>query len=137
MSTPGSSVSSAESTARVVAWSSLTTDHPMPKIARQRIVGEHLMLSSVVLEAGFFLASHHHANEQFACVIEGRIRFVIHEGTSREHEYTLGPGEVLVIPPNVPHAAHALERTTILDVFSPPSAGTGVDSPPPPLLHRP
>lgn len=88
-----------------------------------------MMLSSVVLEQGFVLASHHHANEQFACVLEGRIRFVIHEGTPKQAVLTLGAGEVLVIPPNVPHAAEAIERTHILDIFSPPSAGTGVDAP--------
>lgn len=89
------------------------------------------MLASVILEKGFHLASHHHPNEQFAVVFEGRIRFVINEGTPAEETVTLGPGEVLVVPPNVPHSAEALERTKILDVFSPPSAGTGVDAPPP------
>jgi len=102
----------------------------MPKITRQRIAGEHAMLASVVLEKGFVLASHHHPNEQFAIVLEGRMRFVIHEGTPAQETHTLGAGEVLVIPPNVPHSAEALERTRILDVFSPPSAGTGVDAPP-------
>ncbi len=31
-----------------------------------------------------------------------------------------GMGEVLVIPPNLPHAATALEDTLDVDVFSPP-----------------
>ncbi|MBM4113887.1 MAG: cupin domain-containing protein [Phycisphaerae bacterium] len=116
--------------ARVYAWSSLPTDTPMPKISRQRIPGEHAMLASVVLEKGFYLGSHHHPNEQFAIVLEGRIRFVINEGTPAQETLTLGPGQVLVVPPNVPHSAEALERTRILDIFSPPSAGTGVDAPP-------
>lgn len=89
------------------------------------------MLARVVLEKGFFLASHHHPNEQFAIVLEGRMRFVINEGTPAQETLTLGAGEVLVVPPNVPHSAEALQRSTLIDVFSPPSAGTGVDALPP------
>ena len=29
-------------------------------------------------------------------------------------------GEVLIIPPHVPHSAEALERTLDLDIFTPP-----------------
>jgi quercetin dioxygenase-like cupin family protein len=36
-------------------------------------------------------------------------------------------GEVLHLPPNVPHAADAVVDTVVLDIFSPPSETTGVD----------
>ena len=32
------------------------------------------------------------------------------------------PGEVLTIPPNMPHKAEALEDTVAIDVFNPPRA---------------
>jgi quercetin dioxygenase-like cupin family protein len=32
----------------------------------------------------------------------------------------IGPGEVLVIPSNIPHKAEALEDTLDVDVFCPP-----------------
>jgi quercetin dioxygenase-like cupin family protein len=32
----------------------------------------------------------------------------------------LGAGELLLIPPQVPHAAEALEDTIAIDTFSPP-----------------
>jgi quercetin dioxygenase-like cupin family protein len=35
-------------------------------------------------------------------------------------EIVVGAGEVLCIPPNVPHEAVALEDTVDLDVFNPP-----------------
>ncbi len=35
-------------------------------------------------------------------------------------EVTVRAGEVLCIPPNVPHEAHALEDTVDLDIFNPP-----------------
>ncbi|MBL8764981.1 MAG: cupin domain-containing protein [Phycisphaerae bacterium] len=113
--------------ARVLAWSNLPTDRPMPRITRQRVMGEHMMISRVKLSKGFFVPTHHHFNEQMVCVIAGRASFVLHEGTPKERAVTLGAGEVLHLPPDVPHNCTALEDTEIWDLFSPPSARTGVD----------
>lgn len=100
----------------------------MPLIDRRRIIGEHLMVSEVLLHKGFSLASHQHANEQFVVVVSGACRFGVGaEGTSEHREMIVRAGQVLVLPPDVPHSCVALEDTHILDLFSPPSAGTGVD----------
>ena len=118
-----------ESPIQTLAWSDLPTDAPMPLITRQRIVGEHMMISRVQLSKGFSVPSHHHANEQFAVVLSGKIRFDIGPVDHPDSQTTtLGPGEVLVVPPNAPHSATALEDTLILDIFSPPSESTGVDA---------
>lgn len=117
-------------TARLISWSELATDRPMPLIDRRRIIGEHLMVSEVLLRKGFALASHSHANEQFVVVVSGRCRFGVGaEGTAEHREMVVEAGQVLVLPPNVPHSCVALEETRILDLFSPPSATTGVDRP--------
>jgi unsaturated pyranuronate lyase len=114
---------------QTLTWSDLPTDTPMPLITRQRIVGEHMMISRVHLTKGFQVPTHHHENEQFAVIISGKIRFDIGPSDNPTAESTtLGPGQVLVIPPNQPHAATALEDTLVLDIFSPPSESTGVDS---------
>lgn len=111
-------------------WSELPIDRPMPLIERQRIVGEQAMISRVRLLKGFHLRAHSHANEQFACVLEGRVRFGIGvEGSPGRLERVIGAGEVLQLPANVPHSAEALEDSILLDIFSPPSATTGVDRP--------
>ncbi|MFI4891870.1 MAG: hypothetical protein ACIAQ0_00340 [Phycisphaerales bacterium JB058] len=47
--------------------------------------------------------------------------------TKTEHEALLVGGQAIVLPPNVPHGAEALEETIILDLFSPPSEKTGID----------
>ena len=100
----------------------------MELIARQQIIGEHVMISRVHLSSGCHVPAHHHANEQFAVVLSGKIRFDIGPaGNPASESTTLGPGQVLVIPPNAPHAATALEDTLILDIFSPPSQSTGID----------
>lgn len=119
---------SAKKGAMEYRWSDLPQDRPMPTIARRRIIAERMMLSEVLLEQGCVVPTHAHENEQIACVLRGRIRFGLGEAGSADfRELTLGAGEVLVLPSNVPHSAEALEETLVLDLFSPPSEQTGVD----------
>lgn len=102
----------------------LPTDSPMPLIDRRRILGERMMISEVVLHPGFEVASHSHENEQMVVMLEGSAEFTIGEG----QKVTVSAGQVLVLPPNLPHACKALERCRILDLFSPVSEKTGVDA---------
>lgn len=100
----------------------------MPRITRRRVIGERMMVSAVVLEPGFELASHRHENEQFVVVQRGRAVFGLGEpGTPSWREVEVTGGQVLVLPSNVPHSCRAIEETHILDLFSPPTTETGVD----------
>lgn len=115
-------------TATAHRWSDLTVDNPMPMLERRRVLGTHAMLSHVTLHKGCVVPSHAHANEQFACILSGKLKFGIGTPGSLEHRYvTVEAGGVLHLPGNVPHSAEALEETVVLDVFSPPSATTGID----------
>lgn len=108
----------------MLRWSDLEVDEPLPKVRRRRVVGEQAMLSRFELGAGCEVPSHSHPSEQIACVLSGRVRFAVGDETLE-----VGAGEVLHLPPNVPHAAHALEDSVVIDVFAPPSEITGVDVP--------
>jgi unsaturated pyranuronate lyase len=109
-------------------WDDLATDRPMAKLERRRILGEKMMISHVVLEKGCSVPTHAHENEQFACVMSGRVRFGIGaEGSPARRDVVVAGGEVLHLPSNVPHSAEALEKSVVLDLFSPPSATTGID----------
>ena len=84
------------------------------------------VLDGLVAE-GFEVAVHAHANEQFVVCLEGETEFTLEEpGGTRT--VTVTGGQVLELPPNVPHGARAIRRTVILDCFSPPSEKTGVDA---------
>ena len=74
------------------------------------------MLLRVEIEPGGCVAMHVHPNEQFGCVLEGRIRFCL-EGAER----VLGAGEVYHIAPNAGHEVEAMGdgKAVILDVFHP------------------
>ena len=107
-------------------WEDMEQDHPMDHIDRRRIMGEKVMVSEVILHEGFSIASHQHENEQIGIVLSGKVTFGIGEGDGY-HEITVVGGEVIHLPPNVPHSAMALEESRILDIFSPVSETTGVD----------
>lgn len=100
----------------------------MPGIRRRRVIGEKMMISQVFLARGTQVPTHSHANEQFACMIAGRLRFDLGaEGDPERRTVTAVAGEVMQLPPNLPHAAYAEEDSIVLDMFSPPSATTGID----------
>jgi quercetin dioxygenase-like cupin family protein len=77
-----------------------------------------MMLAHVYLDKGCIVPKHSHDNEQLTYVLEGVLRFTI--GEAQDEIVDVGPGEVLVIPSNVPHRAEALEDTLDVDIFCPP-----------------
>jgi quercetin dioxygenase-like cupin family protein len=120
---------SGDETARAYRWVEVAKDQPMALLERQRIVGERVMLSRVVLKQGCVVPMHQHENEQFACLVSGRLRFEIGApGSDGARTLTAEGGDVVHFPSNVPHAAEALEDTVVIDVFSPPSETTGIDN---------
>ena len=86
-----------------------------PLIDRQMVVGDKVMLARVLLKKGAHVPMHHHHNEQVTYILSGALKFAI-DGK----EIVVRAGEVLCIPPNMPHEAWALEDTVDLDVFDPP-----------------
>jgi quercetin dioxygenase-like cupin family protein len=109
-------------------WLDLPADAPMPMLERRRVVGQRAMISHVTLRKGCGVPLHSHENEQFACILSGRLRFTLGaEGSADRRVVVVGAGEVLHLPANLPHAAFAEEETVVLDVFSPPSEETGID----------
>ena len=113
------------------AWTSLPKDVPMPMLERKRIIGDKMMISEVFLHQGCVVASHFHENEQFCCVLDGWLQFEIGAADSTTKEIVdVRSGEVLHLPSNIPHGAKAMVDTRVLDLFSPPSATTGIDQHP-------
>ena len=100
----------------------------MALIERQRVIGEQMMVSRVFLHKGCDVPTHKHVNEQMSIVLSGRVRFGFGDvGSPERREVEVGAGEIVQLPAWVPHSALAIEDTLILDMFSPPSAITGID----------
>jgi quercetin dioxygenase-like cupin family protein len=88
------------------------------KLARRLVTGDRMMLAHVYLKKGCVVPRHQHENEQLTYIIEGALKFFL--GENGKETLTIRAGEVLHIPSNVPHEAHAIEDTLDVDVFSPP-----------------
>ena len=95
-------------------WSQVEKEQMNPQVSRQAVHTENMTVAKVYLAKGCTVPQHSHANEQVTMMIEGRVRFVY-----PDHEETLGAGQVLVTPPNVPHWVEALEDSIALDLFAP------------------
>jgi quercetin dioxygenase-like cupin family protein len=96
-------------------WKEVETERLNPLLERQLITGQELMLARVLLKKGCIVPEHSHHNEQLTYILEGALKFWI-DGK----EIVVHAGEVLCIPPHMPHKAEALEDTVDLDVFYPP-----------------
>ena len=84
----------------------------------KQVYGDKMMLTHVYLKKGCVVPKHSHHNEQLTYVLEGALKFFV--GDEGAAEIVVHAGEVLHLPGNVPHEAHALEDTLDVDVFYPP-----------------
>ena len=100
---------------KYIPWKNVELEHLNPLLDRQMVVGEQIMVSRVLLKKGCVVPEHSHHNEQVTYILEGALKFHI-DG----REIVVHAGEVLCIPPHMPHQAEALEDTVDLDVFTPP-----------------
>ncbi len=100
---------------KYIPWNKVEHEKLNDMISREMVVGEKLMMARVFIKKGAHVPEHHHHNEQVTFILEGALKFAI-DGK----EIIVRAGEVLCIPPNMPHEAWALEETLDLDVFTPP-----------------
>ena len=70
--------------------------------------------SWVEIDEGATFPEHHHPHEQVVNVLEGTLELNVNGQVSR-----LEPGDVFIIPPNVPHSGRAVTACRVLDVFAP------------------
>ena len=81
---------------------------------RDSVHSERATLVYWDIDPDAILPEHSHPHEQIVNVLEGTFELVM-EGAS----HILGPGDVLVIPGDVPHSGRAHTGCKIIDVFSP------------------
>jgi quercetin dioxygenase-like cupin family protein len=96
-------------------WNSVPREQLNPHLVRQAIHTGQMTIARLELKAGGAVPAHAHINEQVSMVLSGRLRFLV-AGV----ETLVGPGQVLELPPNVPHGVEVLEDSLVIDVFTPP-----------------
>ncbi len=75
---------------------------------------EKMTLAFWEIDADSEMPLHSHPNEQITNILEGQL-----ELTLGEEKRLLGPGSVVVIPPDVSHAGKAIRDCRLLDIFHP------------------
>jgi len=95
-------------------WADIPPEQMNPHITRQYVAGTKTMLARIVLKKGALVPLHHHMQEQISHVIEGALEFRL-EG----ERVSVRAGEILCIPPHLPHEVVALEDSVALDIFNP------------------
>ena len=100
---------------KYIPWSSVPIEDLNPLLQRHFVVGRDIMLARVLMKKGCIVPLHSHHNEQVTYILEGALKFWI-DGK----EIVVNAGEVLTIPPHMPHKAEAMADTVDLDVFNPP-----------------
>lgn len=106
------------STAILYRWEDLPRESLNSHIDRRLVTGSNMMIAHVYLKKGGVVPLHSHHNEQLTYVLEGALRFLL--GENEDREVIVRAGEVLTIPPHLPHSAVALEDTLDVDIFNPP-----------------
>jgi len=100
---------------KYLSWNAVELEDLNPLLQRQFVVGRDIMVARVLMKKGCIVPLHSHYNEQLTYILEGALKFWI-DGK----EIVVNAGEVLTIPPHMPHKAQALMDTVDLDVFNPP-----------------
>ena len=99
---------------RSAPWEKIEKEQLNPVITRQMMSGEDATIGRILLSRGAVVPRHSHRSEQFTFILSGALKFTFDDG-----ETVVRSGEILLIPPHVPHAAEALEDTVDFDFFAP------------------
>ena len=97
-----------------VRLSDLDTREPIPGYRVNFVHAESMTLAIWDIDAGAAMPVHHHPHEQISAPVEGCFELTL-DGETR----VVGPGDVAVIPPDVPHGGRALTACRIIDSFHP------------------
>ncbi len=95
-------------------WDSVQTKEVTPGIVRQFVSSARVTVARFSLAGGTAVPTHAHENEQVSCVVRGALKFRF-----PDREVMVRSGEVIVIPPNLPHGVDVVEESEAIDVFNP------------------
>lgn len=107
----------ADQAVQTISWDEVELETVNPQMQRRIVTGERVTVARIYFKDGFLVPLHSHEQEQVTQVISGRMRFSI--GADREKVVDLGPGDVIVIPSNVPHEALCMGDVEEMDTWSP------------------
>ena len=100
-----------------INWKDVPVEQVTPKMQRQLVYGEKVMIAKMTFKDGFKVPLHNHINEQITQVVSGTIRFWF--GKDKNEVVDVEAGEVVVIPADVPHEALMIGDVEEIDTWAP------------------
>ena len=85
-----------------------------PLLQRQFLQGTNATFVKWTAKKGAVIALHHPPNEQITWFTAGRA-----EVFSQGRRYLITAGDIMIIPPNVPHEFRFLDDSVDIDIFAP------------------
>ncbi len=104
-------------TLHAINWDEIKLETVNPSMKRRILTGENMTVARIYFDDGFTVPMHSHHHEQITQVLKGQMHFVFDGDVPKE--ITLNPGDVVVIPPNVPHQANCIGEVEQIDMWSP------------------
>lgn len=101
-----------------LSWDVITSEKVNPSMERKILAGEKMMIARMKFKDGFRVPLHSHLNEQITQVVSGSMRFWF--GADRDQVMDLHPGEMVVIPSDLPHEALMIGDVEEIDSWAPP-----------------
>jgi quercetin dioxygenase-like cupin family protein len=102
---------------QLIRWDDVPLETVNPKMQRKIVTGERMTVARIYFKDGFLVPLHSHEMEQITQVVSGTMRFRF--GADRSETLDVGPGEVVVIPSNLPHEALCVGDVEEVDTWSP------------------
>ncbi len=99
---------------QITDYNQLTSKELFPGIQAKIDHSDNMTVMHVTLEKGAVLPEHHHPQEQWTNVLNGKLEMTIDGKTS-----VLEPGMAAKLPSNAPHSARAITDCDVIDVFYP------------------
>lgn len=100
----------------VKTWADVPEERLNENISRKMFWGRNVMVTQWELAPNTSLPVHDHVSEQVTMVQSGSVTLLFPEDT----DVTLGPGQMIVIPPSKPHGVKVgQEGCKVMDLFSP------------------
>lgn len=99
---------------QIVQKDSLPDFHPFPGYRGKLVHAETMTVVHWTIDADHEIPEHSHPHEQVINMMEGEFELTV-DG----EVVVLHPGDILVIPGNVPHSGRSLTNCKIIDIWHP------------------
>jgi quercetin dioxygenase-like cupin family protein len=101
---------------QITTWDEFPAYPYFPGVLRQAVCGEKVMMTKITYQGQVTIPLHKHEAEQIMLVVQGRLW-----ATVGSEEKEIGPGALLIINSNVPHAFRKLSEEDVIfhECFAP------------------